>query len=446
MPMMNKWVNAPARFFREDIWQIQMDNSKRIRAAAIRFLRVLTYAVWGFQRNECHLRASALTFYSLLSFVPLVAMAFAVAKGFGFRKLLEKAMLGKFPGHEAVLHQVIISADSFLESTKGGLIAGVGVVILFWTIIKVLGQIEKSFNNIWQVKTTRSIGRKFSDYISMMIFCPLLFIVSSSFAIFITTEIRSITDRISLLGMLAPVIFLSVDYFPYLIIWALFTFLYMFMPNTRVRFLSALPAGMLSGTIFQMVQYLYLHFQFGVAQYNAIYGSFAALPLFFVWMQISWLIVLFGAEFSFALQTAHANKLLPPDVQWSATHQRLIALRIVHLIIKRFQNGEAPLQIGNISSLLGFSPTITEKIISLLCNSGLISAVKVNGMEEPGYQPGLDISGITILQVIEAMDQQGDTHPTEPLPDPESKLLAQALANFNEIIRSAPSNLCLKDI
>lgn len=445
MANVRNWAAKSSRFFREEIWRFQPDSPKGIVAAVIRCLRIFTYAAWGFHRDNCHLRASALTFYSLLSIVPIVAMAFAVAKGFGFRKLLEKSLIGKLPGHEAVLNQVIISADSFLDTAKGGLIAGVGVVFLFWSIIKVFGHIEEAFNDIWRIRSPRSVGRKFGDYLSMMLLCPLLLILSSSFAIFLTTEIRSITDRISLLGMLTPAIFLALDFFPYLIIWTLFTLVYVFMPNTKVRFLSALPAGITAGTIFQIVQYIYLHFQVGVAQYNAVYGSFAALPLFFIWLRISWVIVLFGAEMSYAVQTDHEKKLLGPNAHLSLAQKRLIALNITHLLIKRFQSGEPPLGVGGISFQLGISPVITESILLQLRESGLISAVTITGRPEPGYQPGRAIAGITILEVVEALDNHGEGVMANSRTS-DSTPFAEALSRFKQIIRSDPANRCLKDM
>jgi membrane protein len=434
-----------SRFFSTDLWRLQFDNPKSIRAVTIRYLRVLTYAVRGFHIDKCHLRASALTFYSLLAFVPVVAMVFAVAKGFGFRKLMEKSLMEKFSGHEAVMQQVISSADLFLESAKGGIIAGVGVALLFWTVVKVIGHVEQAFNDIWHIQKARPVGRKFSDYLSMIMICPLLFIMSSSFAIYLTTQMRIITHKIELLGMVAPGIFFAINCFPYIIIWILFTFSYIFLPNTRVRFDSALIAGVIAGTTFQLVQYGYLHFQVGVARYNAIYGSFAALPLFLIWMQISWLVVLFGAELSFAHQQMEAGGLEARDTHVSISQRRVIALRIAHLIIKRFERGEAPLQLKEIAIHLRIYPALAEKITRQLCETRLISAIEMNGTGSVGYQPGQDIRRLTIYRIIEALDNEGSAT-MDFSAEPEYEKLTQALTSLNEIIKSAPANQCLKDI
>jgi membrane protein len=279
----------------------------------------------------------------------------------------------------------------------------------------------------------------------MMMICPLLFIMSSSFAIYLTTQIRIITDKIQLLGMVAPVIFFSIDCFPYFIIWVLFTFSYIFLPNTRVRFDSALLAGVIAGTVFQLVQYGYLHFQVGVARYNAIYGSFAALPLFLIWMQISWLIVLFGAEFAFAHQQMVTGGLEAPDTHISIFQKRVIALQLAHLIIKRFERGETPPHLEELAIQLRISPSLAEKTARLLCETRLISAVEIIGTERLGYQPGEDISRLTMYRIIEALDNLGSS-PLDLAAAPEYAQLTEALSSLYEKMESAPANRCLKDL
>ncbi len=446
MRIFGEWGKRSSRFFSQDLWEEPVQDPVRpLRGLFFLQLRILSYAVWGFHRDKCYLRASALTFYSLLALMPVVAVAFGVAKGFGFRKLLESSLLEKFPGQEQILHQVVLKADAFLESAKGGLIAGVGIVLLLWVVVKVLGHAEGAFNHIWQIRRSRSIGRKFSDYLSLMMICPLLFILSSSFAVYLTAEFRGITEKISLLGMVAPFVFSVLDFSPYVIIWILFTFMYMFLPNTRVHFRSALLAGVTTGTAFQLVQYLYFHFQVGMAHYNAIYGSFAALPLFCIWMLVSWLVVLFGAELSFSHQSARAKMLPPPGAQLSAAQRRLIALGIVHLLIADFKRGEPASQAGRIASRLGIALAFTENILSMLCETRLVSAVDPQNGDPPGYQPGQDITRLTIHRVLEAVDNFGASKLAFSS-RPEYQPFLAALTSISDLIKSAPVNRCLKDL
>jgi len=195
-------------FIKRDVWRIRAKSLPQQKYFWLRQLRVFLLAIRGFGEDKCQLRASALTFYSLMSIVPIVAMAFGVAKGFGFEKLLEKQLLEKLPGQEEVIGQVIGFAQSFLENTKGGVIAGIGVAMLFWTVIKVLGNIENSFNDIWGIKRARTIGRKFSDYLSIMLICPMLLIMSSSVTVMISSQVKLVMDKIEILGVFSPVILL----------------------------------------------------------------------------------------------------------------------------------------------------------------------------------------------------------------------------------------------
>ena len=293
-------------FFQEDIWRIRAKDLPPPKAFAVRCLRILLAAAAAFQEHRCPLRASALTFYSLLSIVPVVAMAFGIAKGFAFEKILQEKILERFPGQEEVLLEVFGFANTMLANTKGGLIAGVGVILLFWAIIKVLGNIERSFDDIWSVKQERSFSRKVTDYLSVMLVAPVLLVLSSGATVFITTQLGALTKRFDVLGILGLLVFVLLEITPFAIMWVLFTFLYLFMPNRHVNRRSGVIAGIVAGTVYVVVQMVYVKFQVGVASYNAIYGSFAALPLFLVWLQLSWIIVLAGAEISCAHQNADA--------------------------------------------------------------------------------------------------------------------------------------------
>ncbi|MBW1725717.1 MAG: YihY/virulence factor BrkB family protein, partial [Deltaproteobacteria bacterium] len=194
-------------FIKTDIWRIRKEDFPRMKYFFIKQLRILLLATRGFAQNQCPLRASALTFYSTLSIVPMVAMAFGIAKGFGYQEILENQLLEKLSGQEEVMIRVVDFAHSLLENTKGGMIVGIGIIVLLWTVIKLLGHIEGSFNDIWEVKKSRSYGRKFSDYLSIMLISPLLIIMSSSATLFITTKITLITEKVALIGILSPVIF-----------------------------------------------------------------------------------------------------------------------------------------------------------------------------------------------------------------------------------------------
>ena len=270
----NKLIAGGIRFFGEDIWKIRLDAVPGWKALYLRPLRILLLGFRAFNEDQCMFRASALTFYSLLSIVPVLAMAFGIAKGFGFEKALEQQLHESFYGHEEVIQNVTVFAHSMLESTKGGLIAGVGVLILFWTVIRVMGNIESAFNHILDFSKARSLARKVSDYMATMFICTILLVLSSALTVVIKSQVTSAVQSISILGSVSPAIFFFLKLLPYCAIWVLFTFLYMFLPNGKIPLKSGLPAAIAAGTLFQLFQWAYLSFQFGVSKYNAIYGSF----------------------------------------------------------------------------------------------------------------------------------------------------------------------------
>ncbi|MBN2033207.1 MAG: YihY/virulence factor BrkB family protein, partial [Deltaproteobacteria bacterium] len=307
------------RFLRDEVWRIRIREQPRRTYLLLRTLRIILLAFRGFREDKCPLRASALTFFSFLSVVPVVAMAFGIAKGFGFDKNLETLITQRLEGQEEVVQWVIHFANALLANTKGGVVAGVGVLMLFWAVVKLLDHIEKAFNDIWYVKRGRTFARKLSDYLSIMLICPLLLIVSSSLTVFVTSQMLLLTEKITLMGKISPFIFFMFNLSPYLVLWILFTFVYMVMPNTGVSIKAGFSAGIIGGTIFHILQKAYIYFQVGVAQYNAIYGSFAALPLFLIWVQLSWFIVLFGAEISFAVDNEE-NYEFEPDCLTVSLH------------------------------------------------------------------------------------------------------------------------------
>lgn len=439
--MVSKIVN----FIKIDVWRIRLKEVSRTKSFLVKQLRIVLLAFRGFDEDKCLLRASALTFYSLLSIVPVVAMAFGIAKGFGFEKTLETQLLEKFQGQEEVLTNVIDFANKLLQNTKGGLIAGIGIAFLFWAVIKVLGNIEKSFNDIWGIKQARSFGRKFTDYLSIMLICPILVIMSSSVTVFIASQLVLITQKITLLGTISPVIFTLLKLLPYCVIWILFTFIYIFMPNTKVNFKAGILAGIIAGTIYQVVQWGYINFQVGVVKYNAIYGSFAALPLFLVWLQISWLVVLFGAEVSFAYQNVDTYEFEPDCLNISYSFKKLVTLQIVHLLVKDFYKDDKPLTAAQISHNLEIPIRLVRQILYELTECGIVSEVKRQKDKAVAYQPARATEMFTVKYVIDALENRG----SRKIPVAQSKeldKLSECLKLFSDAVEKLPANTALKNI
>jgi membrane protein len=440
-----KKLSATVQFLNADIWRLQAHKLPPRRSFWITQLRILLLAVRRFNLDKCELRASALTFYSLLSIVPVVALAFAVAKGFGLEKTLGQQLLENLQGHEEVAERIIGFAQSLLENTRGGAIAGVGIVLLLWTVIKVLGNIEKSFNDIWGVKTPRTMGRKLADYLSVMMICPVLIITASSLTVLVTTQVTVMVEQLAFLGYLGDLLILLLKILPYGVIWLVFTFIYVFMPNTKVELKSALWGGILAGTIYQLVQLAYISFQVGVTKYGAIYGSFAALPLFLVWLQLSWLIVLFGAEVSFARQNVATYEFEEDCLKVSHFFKRMTALLIAYVCVKRFVNVEKPLTAAEITHELEVPIRLVRSVLFELTEARILSEVYSDSHEDVAYQPGCAIDRLTVAGVIDRLDQQG----AATVPVAESAVtdkLRETIQRFREMNEQSAANLKLQDL
>ncbi len=438
-------ISEIIQFLKTDIWRIRERDLTTSKWFLIRLLRIIILSLRGFAEKRTQLRAASLTFYSLLSIVPVVAMIFGISKGFGFERALEKQLMEKLAGHEEVISRVIEFAHALLENTQGGLIAGVGVLLLFWSIIKVLSSIESSFNDIWGVKKGRSLGRKISDYLSLILICPVLFVMSSAITVAVASKVKVIVNSITLLGPLSTGIFIALRLLPFMVISILFTFIYIFMPNRKVNFTSGLLAGITAGALYQIFQIAYIKLQIGVAKYNAIYGSFAALPLFLIWLQVSWIIILSGGELSFAHQNVDTYEFEPDCLNVSNSFKNLLSLRIVHLLVHHFLNGEKPLDEDDISRSLEIPIRLVRQILFELVNAGVVSQIQVNEERMVAYQPALSTDTLTVKYVLDALDQQG----TDKIPvarTEEMKVLSECLIAFGDAIDKSPANRRLKDI
>jgi membrane protein len=372
-------------------------------------------------------------------------MALGIAKGFGFERYLETLLAEKLQGQEEVVQWIIQFADALLENTKGGLIAGVGILILFWAVIKLLENTEKAFNAIWYVKKGRSFVRKLSDYLSIVLIGLILLIVASSLNVFITTQMTLITERIALLGKISPLIFFFLNLSPYFVLWVLFTLIYIVMPNIGVSIRGGLLAGIITGTAFHLVQKLYIYSQIGVAKYNAIYGSFAALPLFLIWLQFSWLVVLFGAEISFAADNEENYEFESDCSEVSLRFKRVLALRITALCVKNFCKGEKPLDTLSIAHELEAPIRLIREILFDLVEANVLSEVKQNDTGKACFQPAQDVEKLTIKWVVDSLDKHGkETLPT--VSDNEFEKLSDTLASMDRLIDSAPENMPLRDL
>jgi membrane protein len=367
-------------------------------------LSALVVSVHRFLGDACGMSASALTYYSLLSFVPVIALLFAIAKGFGIRNSLDNFLHSIFEENAAVLDQAMEFANRAIENARGGLITGVGIFILLWAVIRVLNCAETAMNRVWRVKQGRGLRRMFTDYLSVLFVAPLLVMLGSGVNVFLTTGLETY------LPDFAPWVTPLLAWIPYLLVWLLFIFLYMFLPAVPVRFKHAFWAALVAGSLYQVMQWLYIRFQVGVNSYNAIYGSLAALPLLLVWVQLSWSIVLWGTELCYILRNRHFiyRDEARGDEPWLAMIES--ALRVMRVIALRYAR-EGGATAADIARELKMNASKLQMILDEMIERHIL--VTTDTREETCYLPARDFHAtseadlfIRLSRVEESKDER----------------------------------------
>ena len=285
--MLSTYIQNIQQFIEEDLWKIKIKTLPKRKAFLFQQLRIWVITISEFNKDKCGEKASALTYFSLISFVPVIAMAFGIAQSFGLDDYLERELQNYFNGQDDVYIFVKGFSDKMLANTSGGVITGISTVFLFYAVGRLLNNIEMSFNSIWNTKKGRTLKRKVTDYMSVILLGPIILIMSSSATVYITTSIESLTESISFIGFFKPVILFLIKLIPYTLIWFLLFLFYLVFPNTTVKLKPALIAGILAGTVYQIVQLLWVKGQVYLTTYSVVYGTFAALPLFLIWLQLS---------------------------------------------------------------------------------------------------------------------------------------------------------------
>jgi membrane protein len=427
--------------FREELLRADLAELSAAKRGIYRHIRILYRAVTGFLDNRCPLLASALTYTTLLSLVPLLALMFAILKGFGVQNLLEPILLEKLSaGSEEIVKQII----GYIDKTDVKALGAVGLASLLVTAISVIGNIEIALNRIWGVQRTRTLGRKFADYLSVMLTCPILFVA----ALGLTSSIQSVTTVrriLDLPGMSYLVLILAI-LSPYLLMWIALTFIYSYLPNTSVRLSSAFYGGIIGGTLWQLAQWGYVHFQVGVARYNAIYGAFAQLPIFLVWLYTGWNVILFGAVISFVHQNPRpqAKDLSASDAPYFFREE--LGLKLLWLIGRNFDEGAEPYSAEALAEKLAVPVRLASEILEQHCRAGFL--LPATRGQAPIYLLAKPPEKLRLDQVIEAMRRyDGDNPDNLKMTRIEGEeTLRDTLDQIGEARRKALSRVTLRDL
>ncbi len=438
-----KYYLKVQQFLLKDLWSVKLEEYPPKMKFLFKYLRVIILALRGSVENKVTVRASALTYYTLMSIVPVLAMAFGIAKGFGADKYLEKELKEGLEGQGEIADKLVTFANSLLENTGGGLIAGIGVIFLFYSVSKIFSSIETAFNDIWKIEKPRTIVRKFTDYLSMMLIAPILLIASSSISVFLATQLDTIGKQIELIGYVSEYLMFALNFIPLFLIWILFSVVYIVMPNTKVSPQSGIISGIIAGTAFVATQWIYIDFQIGVSKFNAIYGSFAALPLLLIWLQVSWMIVLFGAEVSFANQNIDLYEFEAESEHISSSSKRTLSLLVVNLIVKRFEKGEDPLTALELSQNLKIPVRLMRALLNQLIECRIISETIDSKTKSIAYQPAQHIDNFSVSYVFNSLDNLGTT--IEPS-IPEMGRIMMIHSAFTEKVDGLKENVLVKEI
>ena len=392
------------KFFQTDIWRIMEGDISPFRFLWLEVLKKVVLAVRFFTAKRVLQKASALTYSTLLAIVPISAVVFAIARGFGYNKYIEIWFRDAFESQPQVAEVIIGFVNSYLVHTKSGVFLGIGLIFMLYTVLMLVSNVEDAFNEIWQVKKPRSIFRTFTDYLAMFFVFPIIIVITSGISIFMATIADSMPDFI----LLGPTIRFLIDLLPYVLMSGMFIALYVFMPNTHVKIRSAVIPGILAGIAMQGLQIFYIHAQMFLSGYNAIYGSFAALPLFMLWLQISWTICLFGAELSYTNQNLDYYDYDANTGEVSHRYKIMLASLLMSRICRRFANGQKPLSALELREQTTIPIRFVNELLYDLTEAGLIVEITTDEKDEtPRFMPAEDLSNLSLGVMMDRLESQG---------------------------------------
>ncbi|MCK5914448.1 MAG: YihY family inner membrane protein, partial [Desulfuromusa sp.] len=384
------------------LWEQNPADLSLLQRIVLRQVQTAALVIRDFGANQCLLRASALTYYTMLSLVPLLALTFSLLKSFGVQNLLEPLIIEKLDVGGGQVAEALLGHINNTQVTQLG---AVGLIFLVVAVISLLTNVEKSFNYIWGIKSVRPLLRRFSDYLSVVLAGPILIIGAISMTS--TLASNSLVQKLIEMEMIGSLILFLFKIVPFCFMWLAFTGLYVFMSNIKVEWRAAFVGGIVGGTLWQLAQVGYVHFQVGVGRYNAIYGTMAALPIFMVWLYLSWLIVLFGLGVCYAKQNLRTSgrDLRASEVSRNSFEQ--VALVLLVTLADRFTKGEPPLSNEQLAKFLFIPPRLCRGIIGQLLKIGFVSELStLSGRCQ--YQLGRSAEDLTLDEVFKKMADYGE--------------------------------------
>ena len=432
------------QFIVHGVWQLDNTKLKKRDAFFVQQLKIFIIAVRSFMENRVGVQGAALTYYTVMAVVPLAAIVFAVAKGLGMHEQLNMTITNTFENQEDIIQWILDLAEKAIGATRGGILGSISVVFLLWSSMKVMINIEMAFNRVWQVKKARPWARKFTEYLAVLIIAPIFLAAASTISYNISIQVDHMTRGIPILANLAP----SLGYIlPFVLIIIMLMLIYMVIPYTKVKIAPAFYAAVITGIMFQLVQTLYVSTQVSVGRYSAIYAAFAIIPLFLIWVNISWSIVLFGTELSFAYQNVERYNYELTSKHISIFQHKLVALMVMHIIIKNFMDNKPPMTSNEISKRATLPVRLVRNTVNDLTKAQLLSEVVMHEQrkDENAYQPAIDVHSITISLVVGRIENLRKSDISEK-ENQEMKKFTAILSKYEKIFSESNEDKLLMNL
>ena len=411
------WLKRVDRY----IWAPHLGGLPVWKKRAVRTVRLVIVLVRDVVRGELTLWTMSLVYTTLLSMVPLLALSFSVLKAFGVHNQVEPLLNNLLAplGEQGV--EISSRLIGFIEHMNVGVLGAVGLVLLIYTVISLMQKIEESFNAIWHVTQLRSLADRFSRYLSALLIGPLL--VFAALGITAAALSSQVAQEVLAIEPLGYLVYAGGKLAPYALVIAAFTFFYVFVPNTRIRFVPALIAGIVGGVLWQSAGWIFAAFVVSSARYAAIYSSFAILVLFLIWLYVSWLVLLIGADVAFYLQHPEYLYAELGEPRLSNRMRERLALAIVHLIARHFVRGEPPWTLHRLTHTLGIPMHSVDVVLGALAAAGV---VRLSNDDPPAYLPSRDLAQVSVAELLTAIRATGEDaflNPDSlPLPAPVEEI------------------------
>ena len=350
--------------------------------------------------------AGALAFNTVLAIVPLVALFFAISRGFGYSGIIETTIRQLLSSQPDAANYIIQFANSYLSNARSSAIIGFGVLVMLYSVIGLINNIETVFNIIWNVKKTRSISRRVMSYLSMFFLVPVTIVIVSGIHLAVSRYIGSS----SAFAFLAPLLQLLIQLIPIFVITLVFMIVYKHVPNTRVQFKHTIVPALLAAIFMELLQRAYVYGQVLLSSYNAIYGSLAALPLFMLWVQFSWYIVLFFALLTHTSQDYDYYSLCNGQEEFSYNDRTLLSAALLSLICRSFRDGKEHYTASMLKRETGIPSRLVTEMLNDLCAVKVLEERSDPDQKEPTYAPYEDIDNITVGKMLEKLNAHGKTY------------------------------------